>query len=70
MQTLPRYTALLLLIGWLAGAACSSPKQTPANDPADPAADSVADGLILSDTTVVDDDTLEVALPVQPKINK
>lgn len=47
--------------------ACSSPTKTSQRDPVDPAADSVDDGLIPSDTTVVDDDTLQVVLPVQPK---
>lgn len=70
MPLLYRFMASFLLLSLLAGGACSSPNQASQNDPADPATDSLADGLILTDTTVFDDDTLEVALPAQPKPNK
>ncbi|MBO0938122.1 hypothetical protein J2I47_16340 [Fibrella sp. HMF5335] len=49
----------LFLLSYLLVLSCSSPPQTTQNTPPDPAADSVADGLIVSDTTVTDDDTLE-----------
>ena len=54
-----RSFARLFLLGWLLTTSCSSPSKTQQTTPPDPAADSVADGLMPSDTTIVDDDTLE-----------
>lgn len=50
----------LFFLGCLLVVACSAPTETTRSTPPDPAADSVADGLMMtSDTTIVDDDTLE-----------
>lgn len=55
-----RFVVCLFLVGLLLATSCSSPTKTAQSTPPDPAADSVADGLIMtSDTTIMDDDTLE-----------